>query len=129
MSGKYLLDTNIVIALFSKDMGVIGELEKGGEIFIPSVVIGELYYGAEKSLKREENKAVIKKFISDNIILSCTKETAVYYGEVKNSLRKKGRPIPENDIWISALAIQHKLILVTRDIHFKDVNGLKIVSW
>jgi len=129
MNGKYLLDTNIVIALLAKDTNVIGQIERGGKIFIPSIVIGELYYGAEKSSKTEENKAVIEKFASDNAILNCTKETARYYGDVKNILRKKGRPIPENDIWISALAIQHKLSLVTRDRHFKEVNGLKVESW
>jgi len=129
MNGKYLLDTNIVIALFAKDTGVIGQLEKGAEIFIPSVVIGELYYGAEKSSKTKENKTVIEKFASDNTILNCTKETARYYGDVKNSLRKKGHPIPENDIWISAIAIQYNLILVTSDGHFKEVNDLKIESW
>lgn len=55
--------------------------------------------------------------------------TARQYGEIKNKLRKKGRPLPENDIWIAALALQYDLILVTRDQHFDEIDNLKLVSW
>ena len=51
------------------------------------------------------------------------------YGKVKNGLRKKGRPIPENDIWIAAIAFQHDLTLVSRDEHFKEVENLKLEKW
>jgi tRNA(fMet)-specific endonuclease VapC len=56
-------------------------------------------------------------------------ETARQYGEVKNRLRLKGRPLPENDVWIAALALQHDLILVTRDAHFQEVENLQPVAW
>ncbi|NJO80161.1 MAG: type II toxin-antitoxin system VapC family toxin, partial [Cyanobacteria bacterium RM1_2_2] len=51
------------------------------------------------------------------------------YGEVKNKLRLKGRPLPENNIWIAALALQHALILITRDAHFQEVENLQTVAW
>jgi tRNA(fMet)-specific endonuclease VapC len=51
------------------------------------------------------------------------------YGEVKNALRLKGHPIPENDIWIAAVAHQHDLTLVTRDTHFDEIDNLKIIAW
>jgi tRNA(fMet)-specific endonuclease VapC len=129
MSGKCLLDTNIVIAIFSRDEAVMTELAKSREIFIPSVVLGELYYGAQKSAHKKENTAVIDKFASANTILACDIDTARQYGKIKESLLAKGRPIPDNDIWIAAIAFQHHLPLVTRDLHFKDIKVLAIKSW
>ena len=55
--------------------------------------------------------------------------TARRYGTIKNELRRKGRPIPENDIWIAATAIEHALVLVTRDDHFRETDGLEIEAW
>ena len=127
MSGKYLLDTNIVIALFANESDVVGKIGNIDEIFIPSIVIGELYYGAEKSLRVKENCERINEFSSDSSVLNCDKETAGYYGKIKNRLKKKGRPIPENDIWIAATAFQYNLTLITRDEHFKQIEGLKIM--
>jgi tRNA(fMet)-specific endonuclease VapC len=129
MSGRFLLDTNIVIALFAADTGVIEKLENAEEVLIPSVVIGELYYGAQKSGRKEENIARLDEFAGENTVLSCTVETARKYGEIKDKLRQKGRPIPENDIWIAAIAIQHGLTLVTRDNHFTEVEGLHTEKW
>jgi tRNA(fMet)-specific endonuclease VapC len=63
------------------------------------------------------------------MILNCDTETARLYGNVKNSLRKKGRPIPENDIRIAAAAFQHDLVPVSRDEHFEEVEGLKLEKW
>lgn len=98
-------------------------------MFIPATVIGELFYGARKSGRPEENCRWIEQFAADNVILPCDAETARLYGEAKNSLRKKGYPIPENDIWIAATALQHGLILVSRDVHFAEVEGLRAEKW
>ena len=62
-------------------------------------------------------------------ILSNDRATARLYGEVKESLRRKGTPIPENDIWIAAIARQHDLPLVARDAHFQQVDDLRIEEW
>ena len=129
MSGKYLLDTNIVIALFANDASVMESLTKAEEVFIPSVVIGELFYGAHKSARAKDNLARIDEFASSNLVLGCDMETARIYGDVKNALRIKGHPIPENDIWIAAIAIQHNLTLVSRDKHFNEIESLNVVIW
>lgn len=129
MSGKFLLDTNIIIALFANEEKIQQNLLKADEIFIPSIAIGELYYGANKSQKIQENLEKINEFIVKNIILGCDAITAEYYGQIKNKLRLKGRPLPENDIWIAAIALQYDLILVTRDAHFDEVENLKVVEW
>lgn len=129
MSGNYLLDTNVVIALFVADSAVLLNISEAEEVFVPAAVIGELFYGAKKSGRPEENSRRIERFVLDNVVLNCDSETARLYGEIKDSLRRKGRPIPENDIWIAATAFQHDLTLVSRDEHFKEVTNLKLARW
>lgn len=129
MSGKCLLDTNIVITLFANETSVKDNLAKTDEVFVPSVVIGELLFGAHKSARTKENLARISEFAASSIVLGCDTETAHYYGEIKNALRLKGHPIPENDIWIAAIALQHGLTLATRDSHFNEIENLKVVVW
>src|SRR5215210_8439322 len=125
MSGKYLLDTNIVIALFANDRLVVEQIEDAEEVFVPSIVIGELYYGARKSGRARENVARVDLFAEANIILICDTETCRWYGVVKDLLSQKGSLIPENDVWIAALALRHGLILVTRDSNFSELTNLK----
>ena len=129
MNGRYLLDTNIVIALFDGNAHIIERINQSEEVYIPVFVLGELFYGAYKSSKQIQNLKQIEDFQNQLEILECDKLTAKYYGEIKNDLRKKGKPIPENDIWISALAAQHQLIVITRDKHFENVEIIKTDKW
>jgi tRNA(fMet)-specific endonuclease VapC len=129
MSGKFLLDTNILIALFSGDTSVQVHLKNANEVFISSTVLGELYFGARKSHHVKKNLEHIDEFASNITILSCDSNTARKYGQIKNSLHEKGKPIPENDIWIAAVALQHNLIMATRDDHFREVEKLKCEAW
>lgn len=99
------------------------------EVFVPAIVLGELYYGAYKSTRVTENLLKIDEFATTGTILVSDKRTAREYGEIKSRLRAKGRPIPENDIWIAAIAKQHVLTLVTRDAHFGEVDGLAVEGW
>jgi tRNA(fMet)-specific endonuclease VapC len=71
----------------------------------------------------------IEEFAAITTVLSCDTQTARYYGQIKNMLRAKGRPVPENDLWIAAIARQHSLTLVTRDNHFNEIDGLPTVCW
>ena len=68
-------------------------------------------------------------FATGVTLLSHDLETARRYGQVQHALRLKGKPIPQNDAWIAAIALQFDLPLVTRDRHFEHVDGLKIVAW
>ncbi len=129
MNGKYLLDTNIVIALFASDDIVIQQLKIAKEIFIPSIVLGELFYGARNSIQVTKNLATIDKFITANVVLVCDVATARYYGEVKADLKKAGTPIPENDIWIAAIARQYNLTVVSCDQHFSHVSRIASETW
>ena len=129
MNGSLLLDTNAVIALFAGEAAVQSLLSRADETFIPSIVLGELYYGAHKSGRREENVARLEEFAAAIAVLQCDAGTARFYGQVKNRLRAKGRPIPENDLWIAALALQHELTLASRDQHFEEVERLRVAEW
>ncbi len=129
MTGRYLLDTNIVIALFAEDAAIIESLSEAEQVFVPSIVVGELCYGARKSSKPTDNLARIDEFVDGNVILGCDAETARLYGDIKNRLRIKGRPLPENDLWIAAVAQQYQLTLITRDAHFDEIVDLSIASW
>jgi tRNA(fMet)-specific endonuclease VapC len=129
MSGRYLLDTNIIIALFADNVAVRNKLIQADEVFIPSIAVGELYYGAKKSGRQKDNLERINELIANSTVLGCDTQTARYYGEVKNKLRLKGRPLPENDIWIAVLTLQYNLTLATRDRHFQDIENLLTVAW
>ncbi len=129
MNGRYLLDTNIVIALFAGETAVVDQIAQAEELFIPSIVLGELFYGAARSVRAKENQERVAQLAVTNAILNCDKDTAVWYGQVKNQLAHLGRPIPENDIWIAATALVHNLTLVSRDHHFHEVHDLKVLTW
>lgn len=128
MNGNFLLDTNVVIALFAKDANVAQRVSNSS-VSVPVIVIGELLYGARKSGRVEANVERAEDFATTNVVLNCDLQTAKHFSQIKNDLRLKGKPIPENDIWIAALALQHDLTLVTRDAHFGEVDGLSIEEW
>ena len=129
MNGSYILDTNIVIALFDNDKTVKKEIVKSEVIYIPAIVVGELYYGAFNSGKPDKNEQKIVEFLNEVNVLNCNSETGVFYGRVKKELKDKGKPIPENDIWIIALSKQHNIKVVSRDLHFEYVDNLELIKW
>jgi tRNA(fMet)-specific endonuclease VapC len=129
MRGKFLLDTNIVIALFAGEATTVKHMGRARAVFVPAVVIGELLYGAFKSAHVRENVTRVEEFAAANTILACDLETARHYGQIKDQLRRKGRPPPENDLWIAALARQHRLTLVSRDTHFHEMERLPVKVW
>jgi len=129
VNGRYLLDTNIIIALFAKDPQIHDRIVNTEEVFVPCIAVGELYFGAYKSIKTKENLARIDEFALNNTVVVCDTETARKYGDIKTFLREKGQPIPENDIWIAAIAQQHDLTLVTKDVHFDAIDRLKLEEW
>jgi len=129
MSGRYLLDTNVIIALFADEASVRDHLETAEEVAVPSIAMGELCFGARKSERATENLARIEEFAASSVVLGCDTDTAKRYGEVKNALRLKGHPLPETDVWIAAVALQHGLTRLTRDAHFEAIEDLRIELW
>ncbi len=128
MAGRILLDTNANVRAFASHSATIKLIESAEDVFIPSIALGELYYGASHSTRPAENIARIETFARDRTILSCDAATARYFGQIKHQLRQKGRPIPENDLWIAAIAVQHAMPLVSNDAHFQDIEALTLVE-
>jgi|SRR5690606_4017694 len=124
-----LLDTNIISAWLKGDSSIADNIDLNNGVFIPAIVVGEMYYGAQYSTNVKKNIKNIQKVITHYEVLYVDTDTALIYGKIKAELRRKGRPIPENDIWIAAISIQYNLILITRDGHFNEVEGLLIEKW
>lgn len=128
MSGRLLLDTSAVVELFRNEAEAGRLVTAEGEAYVSVVVIGELLAGALRSERKEQNVAQVERLAAGPNVLECDADTARHYASIRHQLRLKGRPIPENDLWIAAAARQHQLTLVTRDAHFSEIEGLVVRS-
>jgi tRNA(fMet)-specific endonuclease VapC len=128
MSGKIVLDTNISIKFLNGDKNIENIILKYHEVYLPVIVVGELVFGALNSSHPEQNLARHQKFIRCSILLTISEATANMYAKTRLTLKRKGKPIPENDMWIAAICIEHKLPLLTNDAHFKEIDQLNLVS-
>jgi tRNA(fMet)-specific endonuclease VapC len=128
MAGRVLLDTNEVIGLFEGQPAILEHLARCAEAAVPSIVPGELYFGALRSQHVEENFERISAFARSTPALPADAATGRCYGQIKADLIRRGRPIPDNDAWIAALAVQHDCAILTFDRHFLDVNGICVES-
>ena len=124
MSGS-LIDTNVIVKLMNGDQKTIQIFETLDDIYISAITAGELLYGAKKSSRSMENLSLFHKFLSEYIVLTVDKEVSNSYADIKLQLVKKGVNIPENDLWIAAVAINSDLTLFTYDKHFDSIEGLK----
>jgi tRNA(fMet)-specific endonuclease VapC len=122
-----VLDTNIVVAILNGDQTVSQYLAGFPTVCLPMPVVGELMFGALNSQRSTENLARLQKFLGSSRALDTTTQTARAYADVRLGLKRKARPIPENDIWIAASAIEHGLPLATRDSHFTHVDHLALL--
>ena len=93
------------------------------------IVLGEFRYGIASSRHRSAYEAWLDAQLLGFDILAITDQTAVAYAALRVALQRSGRPIPANDAWIAALAIEHKLPVLSRDHHFDVVPGLERKSW
>jgi len=90
-SGKFLLDTNIIIALLEGDAAVLSNLDYAPEVFIPIIAVGELFFGAAKSSRPEENTAKVERFAAGRVLVECDLGVALEYGRLKQQLRENGK--------------------------------------
>jgi|SRR5690606_22982854 len=126
---SYLLDTNAAISLMASEREIRELVAKADEIYLSSIVLGELYYGAEKSGRVAQNVQRVDELAERFSVLDCDIKTARIFGQVRQQLKLKGHLNQANDIWIAATALQYNLILLTRDADFNHVDGLTIASW
>jgi tRNA(fMet)-specific endonuclease VapC len=127
IGSKCLLDTSVIIHTFKSRNDIAGKLDTIQDIFVPVTVIGELYYGAYKSQDANKHILRMQAFLQTCQTIPTDATTADIYGRIKSELIKKGKPIPENDIWIAAIALQYNLPLFTTDNHFQEIEGVVIL--
>jgi tRNA(fMet)-specific endonuclease VapC len=124
-----ILDTNAVSSLFS-GASALGEVLAGRQRHhLPVIVIGEYRFGLLRSRHRRQLEPLLAELIRESIVLDVDEATAGVYSRVREELRTKGRPIPENDVWIAALALQHAQPVVSRDEHFDSISDLVRLGW
>ena len=129
----YLLDTNTCIRFLNPRASAVPSrlaAVNREEVVICQIVKAELYYGAYKSARRDENLALLAKFFSQFVSLPFDDLAAEAYGRVRAELARRGMPIGPNDLMIAAIAVAHDLILVTHNAtEFDRVTGLRLEDW
>jgi tRNA(fMet)-specific endonuclease VapC len=127
LSGSRIaLDTNAAIAVLNDTEGSGLWVQNYDELFLPVPAIGELRFGALKSGRSSQNLHRIEDLVSRCQILEIRLRTTEVYARLRLDLRRQGRPIPENDLWIGALCVEHGLPLATTDGHFEYIRELQI---
>ena len=124
-----ILDTNALSAFVDGDAGVGEVLRRQARAAIPVIVLGEFRYGIAQSRHRAAYEAWLESQLPHFDVLAVTDETAIAYAALRVALKRSGRPIPANDAWIAALALQHRLPILSRDQHFDVVPDLERKSW
>jgi tRNA(fMet)-specific endonuclease VapC len=122
-----LLDTNAYTAFMLGEAEVVDVVAHADKLYLNSIVLGELLGGFAAGTRESKNRAELARFLdSPRIeILPVNAETADSYALIYAGLRRRGQPIPTNDLWIAASALEHGAALLTRDAHFSHIDGLR----
>jgi tRNA(fMet)-specific endonuclease VapC len=131
---KYLLDTNVCVQILRKKGSPLVKQRLGAhppiDVVLCSIVVAELFYGAERSAKPTTGRQQTDAFIAHFKSLSVDEAVARVYGRIRSDLERLGRPIGQNDYLIAALAVANNLVLVTHNtIEFSRVPGLVLEDW
>jgi len=126
---RIALDTNAYSALLKGNLGVADMARKAVDIGIPLPVLGEIHYGIFDGTKSVENVNKLQKFLStDRVnVLDINENTALLFGEIATELKRVGKPMQQNDIWIAAVCKQYDYTLLSNDRGFSEIIGLKLM--
>lgn len=124
-----ILDTNALSAAAEEHPGLMRILAGVQQLALPVVAIGEFRYGIALSRHKSRYQQWLNGLIADCLVLEVTEQTTHYYAAINVELRRAGKPIPTNDLWIAALGRQHGLPLLSLDRHFDAVSGIQRVEW
>lgn len=127
----YLWDSVTTIHFIKKNQNIKQKLDSVGDenVFLCHIVLGELFFGAYNSRRIQENLKTVSRFFKDTNILPMSQAVADNYGKIKFALKKKGKPIKENDLWIAAYAQAYNAIVVSEDKHYSYIDTLKTEDW
>lgn len=126
MANGRLIDTNVIIRIMKKQIPLPQWVQIQSNVFVSIITLGELLLGAELSARTEINRDAYTRFCGKFSILPVDFSVARSYAKVKSALRKIGKPIPDNDVWIAATALAFDLVVVTGDNHFDVVPDLLV---
>ena len=128
----YMLDTNMVIYVMKRRPPELLHIfnQNSGRLCVSSITAAELYFGAAKSARPEENLRAVEDFLSRLVVLPYEMEAAAQFGDIKADLQRKGTIIGENDLHIAAHARSRGLVLVTNNVReFQRVEALRLANW
>jgi tRNA(fMet)-specific endonuclease VapC len=126
---RILIDTNRLTDSLRSDRAAIETLEAADEVWIPFVSVAEIRAGFLAGARSATNEGLIQAFLRlpGVGVLFADRETTAVYARLFVQLRKAGTPIPTNDLWIASLAVQHNLVLMSRDAHFEKLPQVEVV--
>jgi tRNA(fMet)-specific endonuclease VapC len=124
-----ILDTNALSAVADREPGILAVLASAKRLAVPVIVLGEYRLGIAQSRHRVDYENWLGEWIAAVNVLEIDVETTLQYAAIALELKRLGKPIPTNDIWIAALCRQHALPLVSRDRHFDLVAGVQRINW
>ena len=121
------IDTNAYAAFKRGDAAIVNVLQHAPVIIVCATVLGELLGGFAAGQRQGANRSELTKFLSVPRVkvVASTAATADLYALVYAALRRKGKPIPTNDLWIAASSLEHGAALLTLDAHFQSIDGLR----
>ena len=124
-----ILDTNALSALAARDAALVKTIRSAPRLAVTLISLGEYEFGLRQSRHRSALENWLDAFLARADLLSPDRGTLKFYAEIRAQLKKDGIPIPANDCWIAALALQHRLPIVSRDRHFDAVKGVRRIGW
>lgn len=124
-----ILDTNALSAWAEGHAGIKSSLRSANKLVVPSVVLGEYYFGIRQSRNRLLYEDWLTRYLPLTEIATVTSTTADVYADIRLELRRLGTPIPQNDVWIAALARQHSLSVLSNDAHFDIVDRVRRIAF
>ena len=124
-----ILDANALSAWAEGRAAVEAPLRAAGRLVVPSVVLGEYYFGIRQSRHRSRYENWLARYLPLTEIATVTSATADAYADIRLELKRLGTPIPPNDVWIAALARQHGFAVLSNDGHFDVVNGVRRIGF
>jgi tRNA(fMet)-specific endonuclease VapC len=124
-----ILDTNALSAIADDDPAAVRLFRDAPSIELPAIVLGEYRFGIAQSRRRKEYEKWLGELVAATRFLPVDQDTTSHYAQIRAELKKAGKPIPSNDLWIAALCRQHQLTMMSQDRHFDAVQGLKRIGW
>jgi len=124
-----ILDTNALSAAADREPAALELVARAERVAVPVIVLGEYRLGIAQSRHYTSYKNWLRDWLTAVTVLDIEEETTQHYAAIGLELKKRGRPIPANDLWIAALCRQHALPLLSRDRHFDVVAGIRRLDW